>query len=166
MPSIMKCPSNLNNNNQDVGPSVGPSVSPSVGPSVGNLQLQAPTTKELIEIPNPNKLFLLSSHMKSKPSIVVNESIKKKLKLSKPSAKEGESSNKLGMHDEKNDEEIKDNHEEIDDGFNKPPAKKLKGCNVGKSKKVMKHGQSPLKNNTSQRKLKPIHERVNATITI
>jgi hypothetical protein len=81
--------------------------------------------------------------MKSKPSIVVNESIWKKLKLSKPSAKEGddeESSNKLGVHDEEYDEEIKNNHEEIDDGFNKPPAKKLKGCNVGKSKKVMKHG--------------------------
>jgi hypothetical protein len=136
MPSIMKCPSILNNNNQNVGP------------SVGNLQLQAPVTKELIEIPNPNKLFLPSPHMKSKPSIVVNESIRKKLKLSKPSAKEGddeesddgESSNKLGVHDEEHDEDIKDNHEEINDGFNKPPAKKLKGCNVGKSKKVMKHG--------------------------
>ncbi len=44
------------------------------------------------------------------------------------------------MHDEEHDEETEDNHEEINDGFNKPHAKKLKGCNVGKSKKVMKHG--------------------------
>ncbi len=47
---------------------------------------------------------------------------------------------KLGVHDEEHDEEIEENHEEIKDGIKKPLAKKLKGCNVSKSKKVMKHG--------------------------
>lgn len=132
----MKCPSILNNNNQDINP------------SVGNLQLKALAIKELVEISNPNKLLLPSLRLKSKPSTIVNESIWKEFKLSKLSVKEGddeegddgEKYNKLGVHDEEHDEETKENHEEINDGFNKPHAKKLKGCNVGKSKKVMKHG--------------------------
>ncbi len=70
------------------------------------------------------------------------------MKLLKPSAEEGddeecddgESYDKLGVHDEEHDEEIEENHEEINDGLKKPLAKKLKGCNVGNSKKVMKHG--------------------------
>jgi len=127
----MKCPSILMNNKQDINP------------SVGNLQLKALAIKELVEISNPNKLLLPSLHLKSKPSTVVNESIWKEFRLSEPSVKEGddgEKYNKLGVHDEEHDEETKENHEEINDGFNKPRAKKLKGCNVGKSKKVMKHG--------------------------
>jgi len=127
----MKYPSILNNSNQDVIP------------SVGSLQLQALATKELIEVSTRDKLLLLSLLPKSKPFVVVNESIYKELKLLEPSVEEGddgESFDKLGVHDEKHDEETKKNHEEINDAFKKPPAKKLKGCNVSKSKKVMKHG--------------------------
>jgi hypothetical protein len=41
----------------------------------------------------------------------------------------------------------------------------LKGGIIGKSKKVMKLGQSPQKRNVGKRKLKPMAERVNIATT-